>query len=172
MTINPKLPSWCCCSVDQSCLTYCTPWTAVVRLPCPPLSPRVCLNSCALSWWCHSAILSSIAPFSSCPQSFPASRPFPMSWLFASNVQSIGASASILPMNIQGGFPLRLMGLISLLVSHSSQQMCRTVLWTEGYLTVVAPFHEMPIAFQFLWPLKLSPHICIHIYWTKLSPCT
>ena len=87
------------------------------RLPCPLLSPRVCLNSCPLSWWCHPTILSSVAPFSSCLQSFPASRFFPVSQLFASGGQHIGASASasVLPMSIQGWFPLGLTGLISLL---------------------------------------------------------
>ena len=62
------------------------------RLPCPSLSPRVYSNSCPLSWWCHATISSSVAPFSSCPQSFPASRSFPVSWLFTSGGQSIGAS--------------------------------------------------------------------------------
>ena len=62
------------------------------RLPCP--SPAICLNSCPSSQWCHPAISSSVGPFSSCPQSFPASGSFPMSWLFASSGQSIGASVS------------------------------------------------------------------------------
>ena len=86
------------------------------RLPCPSLSPRACSNSCPLSWWCHLTILSSVVPFSSCFQSFPASGCFLMSRLFASGDQSIGASASasVLPMNIQGWFPLGLTGLISL----------------------------------------------------------
>ena len=84
------------------------------RLPCPLLSPGVCSNSCPLSQWCHPTISSSVTPFSSCPQSFPASESFPISWLFASGGQSIGASAStsVLPMNIQGWFPLELTGLI------------------------------------------------------------
>ena len=62
----------------------------------------------------HTTISSSVAPFSSCPQSFPASGSFPMSWLFTSCGQSIGASASVLPMNIQGWFPLGLTGFIFL----------------------------------------------------------
>ena len=66
-------------------------------------------------WWCHPTISFSVVPFSSCPQSFPASGSFQMSQLFASGGQSIGASASILPMNIQGWFPLGLTGWISLL---------------------------------------------------------
>ena len=76
------------------------------KLACPPPSPRVCSNSCPLSQWCHPVISSSATFFSSCPQSFPASGSFPMSWLFASGGQSIGASASVFPVNIQGWFPL------------------------------------------------------------------
>ena len=78
------------------------------RLPCPSPSPRACSNSCPWSWWCHPTISSSAAPFSSCLQSFPASGAFLMSQLFVSGGQSIGASASVLPMNIQDWFPLGL----------------------------------------------------------------
>ena len=87
------------------------------KLPCPSLPPRVCSNSCPLSHWCHPTISSSVAPFSSCLQSFPASGPFPMSWIFASGGPTIGASASasVLPANIQGWFPLGRTDLISLL---------------------------------------------------------
>ena len=83
---------------------------------CPPPSPGACSNTCPLSRWCHPIILSSVVPFFSCLQSFPASGSFLMSWLFASGVQSIEvlASASVLPMNVQGWFPLGLTGLISL----------------------------------------------------------
>jgi len=76
------------------------------RFPCPSLSPRVCSYSCPVSQWCHPTISSSASPFCSFPQSCPASRPFPMSQLFESGGQSIGDSASVLPMNIQGWFPL------------------------------------------------------------------
>ena len=85
------------------------------RLPCPSPSPGVCPSSRLLNWWCHPTTSSSIALFSFCLQSFPASGSFPMSRLLASGGQSIGASASVLPVNIQGWFPLRLTGLISLL---------------------------------------------------------
>ena len=86
------------------------------RLPCPSPCPRACSNSCPLSRWCHPTISSFVVPFSSCLQSFPASGSFLMSQLFASSVQSIGAStsASVLPMNNQDWFPLGLTGLISL----------------------------------------------------------
>ena len=84
------------------------------RLPCASPSPGASSNSCPLSWWCHPTILSSIVPFSSCLQSFPSSGSFPLSRLFASGGQSIGASASVLSKNIQNWFPLGLNGLISL----------------------------------------------------------
>ena len=86
------------------------------RLPWLSLSPRVSSNSCPLSWWCSPTILSSAAPFFFCPQSFPALGFFffPMSQLFASDGQSAGASASVLPMTIQDWFPLGLTGLILL----------------------------------------------------------
>ena len=71
-----------------------TPRLQHSRLPCPSLSPRVCSNSCPLRQWCHPTISSSATPFSSCPQSFPPSRSSPMSQLFPSGDQSIGASAS------------------------------------------------------------------------------
>ena len=85
-------------------------------LPCASLSPGICSNSCPLSRWYHTTISSSVAPFFSCPKSFPASRSFPMSWLFPSGGQSIGASASasVLPMNTQNLFPWGLTGLVSL----------------------------------------------------------
>ena len=77
------------------------------RLTYPSPSPRACSKSCPLSQWCHPTISSSVIPFSSCLQSFPASGSFPiMSRLFASGDQSIGASASVLPINIQDWFPL------------------------------------------------------------------
>ena len=85
------------------------------RLPSPLPISRTCSNSCLLSHWCHSTILSSVIPFSFCSQSFPASGSFPVSRLFTSGGQSIGASESVLPMNIQDWFPLGLTGLILLL---------------------------------------------------------
>ena len=87
------------------------------RLPCPSLVPRVCWNLCSLSQWCYLTISSSATLFSSCPQSFPAPGSFSMSQLFISGGQSIeaSASASVLPMNTQGWFPLGLAGLVSLL---------------------------------------------------------
>ena len=80
------------------------------RLTSPSLFPWVCSNSYTLSQWCHPTISSSVVPFSSCPQSFPASRSFPMSQFFILGGQSIGASAPVLPINIQDWFPLGLTG--------------------------------------------------------------
>ena len=86
------------------------------RPPCPSPTPGVHSNACPSSWWCLPAISFSVVPFSSCPQSFPASGSFQMSQLFTSGGQSIGVSAStsVLPMNIQDWFPLGWTGWISL----------------------------------------------------------
>ena len=88
----------------------------LTRLPCPSPTPRACSDSCPLNWWCHPTISSSVSPFSSCLQSFPASGSFRMSQFFTSGDQSNGASvsASVFPMNIQDWFPLGFTGLISL----------------------------------------------------------
>ena len=92
------------------------------RLPCPSLSPETCSNSSPLSWWCHTMISSSVTPFSSYPQSFPASGSFPTSQLFTSGSQSIGASASasVLPMDIQDWFPSGLTTALIFLQDHNS----------------------------------------------------
>ena len=93
------------------------------RPPCPSPSPEVCPGSCPLHQWCHPAISPSDSLFSFCPQSFPTSGTFPMSWLFTSDdrIPGVSASVSVLPMSIQGWFPnLRLTGLISLLSKELS----------------------------------------------------
>ena len=111
------LETFCCyCLVAKLCPILCnlmncsTPGSPVLYhlLEFAPTRP--------LSQWCHPTISSSVILFSSCLQSFPASGFFPMSWLFASSIQSIGASvsASVPPMNIQDWFPLGWTGLISL----------------------------------------------------------
>ena len=123
---------------------FVTPW-----LLCPSLSPRISSNSCSLSQWCHPTISSSVIPFSSCPQSFTGWRFFAMSWLFASGGQSIGASASssVLPMNIQGSFPLGFTGLISLLPKGLSRVFSSTTIQKHHF------FGSQPS----LWP---NSHIC------------
>ena len=106
-------------------------------LPCPsPSLDWVCSDSCPLSQWCHATLSSSVVPFSSHLQSFPASGSFPMSQFFTSGGQSFGASASVsvLPMNFQGWLPLELAGLISLLskgLQHYSLKP--SVLWCSAF---------------------------------------
>ena len=102
------------CSVVSDSLRRCEPQHT--RPPCPSPTPGVHQNPWPLCWWCHSTISSSVIPFSSCPQSFPASGSFPMSQLCASGGQSIGVSdsASVPPMNTQDWFPLGWTGWISL----------------------------------------------------------
>ena len=120
-----KFDPFCCCSVAKLYPTPCDPMSCShSRLPCPSLSPGVCSNSCPLSQWCHPTISSS----ASCPQSFSSSGSFPMSWFFTSGGQSTGAlaSASVLPMNIQGWFPLGLTDLISLLSKGLSRVFSST----------------------------------------------
>ena len=99
------------------------------RLPCSSPSLGAHSNLCPLSRWCHPTISSSIVPFSYCPQSFPGSRSFPMSQLFASGVQSTraSASASVLSMNIQDWLPLELTVSISLLSKEFSRVFSTTV---------------------------------------------
>ena len=109
-------------SVAQSCPTLSHESGGGGRLfsdpmnPCPSPTPGVHSNSCPLSWWCHPAISSSVIPFSSCPQSLPASESFPVSQLFSWGGQSTGVSAlaSVLPKNTQDWSPLEWTGWISL----------------------------------------------------------
>ena len=103
-------------SVTQLCPTLCDSMDCSTPGLCPSPNPGVCLNSCPLCEWCHPTISSSVIPFSSCLQSFPASDSYPESLFSASGGQNIGvsASASVLPMNIQDWFPLGLTGWISL----------------------------------------------------------
>ena len=124
------------------------------RPPCPSPTPRVYLNSCPSHWWCHPTISSSVVPFSHF-QSFLASWSFQMSQLFTSGGQSIGASASasVLPVNIRGWFPLGLAGLISFL-SRNSQE------------SSPAPQFEniSSLALSFFYGLPL---MSVHGYWKK-----
>ena len=115
------------------------------RLPCSSPTPRACSNSCPLSQWCYQTISSAVIPFSSCLQSFPALGSFPMSQFFASNSQTIGASASAsgLSMNIQDWFPLGLTGLnqflgvqetLKSLLQHNNLKA--SVLWCSAFFMV------------------------------------
>ena len=117
-----------------------TPWTGVCQASLS-FTVSVCSNSCSLSQWCHPTISFSDIPFSSCLKSFPASGSFPINWLFASGGQSTGAStsASVLPMNIQGWFPLGLTGLISLLYKELSS-LLQHYTWKASILRCSAFF--------------------------------
>ena len=112
------------------------------RLPCPSQSPWICSNSHPLSQWHHPISSSSVIPFCSCLQSFPASGSFPLSRLFTSGGQSIGDSASVtvLPMNIQGWFPLGLTGLISLQCKGLSRVFSNTTVEEHQFFGVQHPY--------------------------------
>ena len=136
---------------------FTTPQTQHTSRPCSLLSPRVCSNSCPLSQWCHPNISSSLAPFSSCLQSFPASGSSPMSWLFTSGGQSIGASASVLPKNTQGWFPLGLTGLTSSLSKGLSRLFSVTTIQkhqffgAQPYLWSNTHIHTWLLEKSWLW---------------------
>ena len=107
------------------------------RHPCPLPVPRACSNSCPSSGWCHPTISSSVIPFSSCPQSLPASRSFPVSKFFASGGQSVGVSgsASVLPTNIKDWFPLGWTGYISLQSKGLSRVFSNTTVQEHPFFT-------------------------------------
>ena len=124
------------------------------RLPCPSPTPGACSNSCPSNQWCHPTSSSSVVPFSSCLQSFPASGSFQMSQFFTSSGQSSGdsASASVLPMNIQDQFPLGLTGWIS----RDSQESSPTPQFKS--------FNSLVLSFLY------SPTLTsIHDYWKNHS---
>ena len=185
-------------------LSHAQLWTACpthglqhAGLPCPLLSSGVCSNSCPLSLWCHPTISSSVAPFPSCAQSSPALGSFPLSWLFASGSQSIGASASVtvLLMNIQDWFPLGLIGLISLQSSRLSRVFSSTTSWKHQFFSAhpslwsnyhiwymttrktialtIQPFVSKVISLLFNWLSRfvivfLPKSTCLLISWLQL----
>ena len=108
------------------------------RPPCPSPAPGACSNSCPSSQWCHPTVSSSVIPFSSCLQSFPASGSFPMSQFFASGGRSIGvsASASVLSMNIQDWFPLGWTSWISLQSKGLSRVFSNTTVQNHQFFGV------------------------------------
>ena len=141
-----------CCSVAKSCLSLWEP-----RLLLSSTISWTCSHSCPLSQWCHPTVSSpvpssSAVPFSFCLQSFSASGSFPVSWMFSSGGQS-RASASVLPMNIQGWFPLGLTGLISL--------------QSKGLSRVFSKFESInSLALSLLDGLTLTS---VHNYWKHHS---
>ena len=137
------------------------------RPPCPSPTPRVYPNSCPLSRWCHPTISSSVVPFFSYLQSFPASGSFQMSQLFASGVQTIGVAAStlVLLMNTQDQFPLGWTGLISLqgLIQHHSSKA--SILRCSAFFIVQLSHPYMTTGKEYLIHKynKISSHIISHI---------
>ena len=125
---------------------------------CLSPSPEACSDSRLLSQWCHPTISSSVVPFSSCLQSYPASGYFPMSWLFKSGDQSIGtsASASVFPMNIQDWFPLGLTSLISLQPKGLSRVFFNTTVQKHQFFSTQLSLYYNSLPF-------------IHDYWKKHS---
>ena len=128
------------------------------RIPWPSLSPTACSNSCPLSQWCHPTISSSVVPFSSCPQSFPALRSFLMSQFFISGGQSVGASASVLPMNIQDWFHLDW-----LVCSPCSPRDCQQSSPTPQFESINS------LALSFLYISQLSILTSKRDYWKNHS---
>ena len=153
------------------------------RLPCPSPPPGACSNSCPLSQRCHPIISSSVVPFSSCLQFFPASRSFPMNQFFASGGQNIGASASasVPPMNIQDWFPLGLTGWIFLQSKGLSRVFSNTTVERHQFLGVQSfslsnsHIHTWPPEKPQLWlyrPCTWSFNLFVSKNWSKnLSEC-
>ena len=131
-----------------------TPRTAVRQAPCPSPTTGAYSNSCPSGWWCHSTISSSVIPFFSCPQSFPASVSFQMSQLFTSGSQSIGVSAStsVLPMNIQDWFPLGWTGWISLQSKGLSRVFSNTIVQKHKFFG--AQLSSQSNSHILTWPLE------------------
>ena len=135
---------------------FVTPWISALQAFLPSPTPGVHPNSCPWSWWCHPAISSSVVPFSSYPQSLPASESFPMSQLFTWGGQSIGVSAlaSVLPKNTQDQSPLEWTGWISL--------------QSKGLPRV---FPNTTVQKHQFFGTKLSSHSNFHIHtWTLEKP--
>ena len=124
------------------------------RPPCPSPTPRVYPNPCPLSQWCHSTISSSVIPFSTCLQSFPASGSFQMSQLFVSCGQCIGVSAStsVLPMNIQDWFPLWWTGSVSLQSKGLSRVFSNTTVQKHQFFG--SQFSLLSNCHIHTWPLE------------------
>ena len=129
--------SFCCHLSLSQVQSFAIPWTQNTRLICPPLSFGVCSNSCSLSWWCYLTISTSATVLSFCLQYFPVSGSFPVSQVFKSDGQRIGASASasVFSMNIQGWFPLGLTGLISLQFKELSRVFSSTTIQKHQFFS-------------------------------------
>ena len=122
-------------AVAKPCPTICDPMKrSTPGFPALHYLPEFAQTfSCPLSWWCHPTISSSLALFSSCPQFFPASGSFSVNQFFSSGSQSIGVSVSVLPMNVQGWFPLELTGSIPLLSKERSRVFSSNTIWKQFF---------------------------------------
>ena len=131
-----------------------TPWIAACQAPCPSPTPGVHSDSHPSSQWCHPAISSSVVPFSSCPQSLPASESLPMSQLFSWDGQSIGvsASASVLPVNTQDWSPLGWTGWISLQSKGLSRVFSNTRVQKHQFFS--AQLSSQSSSHSRTWPLE------------------
>jgi len=166
-------------SVAQSCPTLCDPMDSKHTRPCSPSpTPGAYSNSCPLSRWCHPTISSSVVPFSSHFQSFPASGSFPMSQFFSTGGQSIGvsASASVLPMNTQDWFPLGWTCWISLQSKgtlkslfqyHSSKAW---ILWCSAFF-IVQLSHPYMTTGKTTALTGNCPQTCIYLAWAQAVQC-
>ena len=138
---------------------FATPWTIARQASLSITNSGVHPNPCPLCRWCHPTISSSVVPFSSCPQSFPASGSFQMSQIFASGGQSIGVStsASVLPMDIQGWFPLGLTGWISLQSKGLSRVFSNTTVQKHQFFSAQlslqynSHIHTWPLEKPYPW---------------------
>ena len=145
-------------SVGQSCSTLCDPHESKhARPPYPSSTPRVYSNSCPSSQWCHPTISSSVIPFSSCPQSLPASRSFPVSQLFTWGGQSIGISA----------FSLRLSSEHPGLISFRMDWL--DILAVQGTLTSILQHHNSKASILRRSALFTVQLTSIHDHWKNHS---
>ena len=144
------------------------------RPPCPSPTPGLHSNSCPSSWWCHPAISSSVVPFSSCPQSLPASESFPMSQLFAWGGQGIGVSAltSVLPKNTHDWSPLEWTGWISLQSKGLSRVFSNTTVQKHQFFSTQpssqsnSHIHTWPLEKPQPWldrPLLAKECLCFRV---------
>ena len=169
--IKPINCPCCCCSVTQSYPTLWPHGLQQARPLCPSPSPEVCPSSYPLHQWCHPAISTSDVLLSFCLQSFPASGTLPMSQLFASDDQNttVSASASVLPMSIQGWFPLKLTGLISLLSKRLSGIFSSTTVWKHQLFGTLPSLRS--ISRNHMWPLWKIIALTIQTFVGRVMSC-
>ena len=156
--------SWCdcCCSVAKLCPSLSPHGLQHTRLPWPSPSPGVCSNSCPLSQWCHHLLF--CCPLFFLPSSFPSTSVFSNELALWMRWPNIGALASVLPMNIQGWFPLGLTGLISLQSKGFSRVFSRPTIWNHQF------FSAQPSLWSHIKRSLYNSHICVCMLVTQLCP--